>query len=169
MIKYFNYKKNNKGVILIEAILALGVVVVILTALATALVSSLSSSSFSKDQSLATGFAQEALEIAKNDKDIYYDSFRGLNGTFCVDELDYTINSDQGDCTGNIGRFTRSIYINQSGEDARTNPVVKKCDSSQVNYESAFVASTVSWTDSKCEGNTLCHKVELNSCFADLN
>ena len=42
--------KKNRGMILIEAILALGITVVIITGIVAALISSLNNSSFSKNQ-----------------------------------------------------------------------------------------------------------------------
>jgi Tfp pilus assembly protein PilV len=162
-------KLNNKGIILIEAILALGIIVVIMTALVTALVSTISSSSFSKDQTQATSYAQEGLDIARNFKDSSYENFQELEtGEYCLAEGQTELSEAGGDrsCENNVNRrFTRFIYVNQSGQDERQDPVVDACETDN----SVFVASTVVWTDSKCktEGDN-CHKVELNSCFVNL-
>lgn len=157
-MKKFNNGKNNKGVILIEAILALGVIVIILTALVTALITASSSSSFSKEQSLATGYAQEGLEIARNDKEKDFESFLTLNGDYCLDELESSIYDDTVRvCSGNVAeKFTRIVTITNNPTNCGTT-------------DSRFVISRVTWTDSRCEGVAECHRVELNSCFVNLN
>lgn len=163
---------NNKGVILIEAVLALGVIGVILTALVTALVSSVNSSNYTKDQSVATGYAQEGLEIARNDKDVDFSILQ--NGTYCLGDGAYSIegldstSSPDADCSGNVeSKYTRTIYISTSGNDNRTSGATE-C-STNPGSPAVFVESKVSWTDSKCSGGALCHNVALNSCFANLN
>lgn len=153
--------KNKKGIILIEAILALGIIVVIMTALVSALVSSISSSNFANEQSIATGYAQEGIEIARNDKDTDFGAFSALSeGTYCLNQGVTTVigaPASGGGCTG-IDNYTRTIYVNSS-------PAPGRCESSQA----VFVASTVTWSDSRCSGASDCHKVELNSCFINLN
>src|SRR5438046_2961704 len=100
--------KSEKGIILIEAILALGVIIVVMTALVTALTSSLSSTNFSKEQSLATTYAQQGLEIARNNKDSNFDNFSGLNtGYHCLRQGSENINNaiivtQPSGCGGNI-------------------------------------------------------------------
>lgn len=160
-------KKNNKGVILIEAILALGVIVIILTALVTALVSSLSTSTYSRDQSVATSYAQEGLEIARNDKDIDFNGFQAINGTRCLSTEDSVMNGpstsySSPNCARIDNKFTRIVYVNGNGRDPVGNI---KCEPP----ESVYVASALLWTDSRCTGGVNCRKVELSSCFANLN
>ena len=67
-MRHLKKLKNNHGIILIEAIIALGVIVIVMTALVTALVSALNSSTFSNEQTLATAYAQEGLDIARAQK-----------------------------------------------------------------------------------------------------
>lgn len=174
MMKHFKIG-NNKGVILIEAILALTVIVVILTALVTALVSAVSSSNFSKDQSLAGGYAQEGLEIARNDKDISFGELKNMTiGTYCLSGTELTLigkfAENESDCSENIDeKFSRSVYVNGQGRDDRVSPGQLKCRTNRTDQESIFVASKVTWTDSRCSSGSQCHEVELNSCFINLN
>lgn len=156
--------KNQKGIILIEAILALGIIIVVMTALVTALVASISSSNFSKDQSLATGYAQEGLELARNLKDSDYEAFTELTSgiDYCLGENQTEISDevDPENCPDIDGKFTRSIYIDSDGQN--------RDDENMCGANSYFVASTVAWADSKCRNGDSCHNVELNSCFVNL-
>lgn len=165
-MRFLKNLKNSKGIILIEAILALAVISIVLTALVTALVSSLNTSTFSREQSVATSYAQEGLEIARNQKDIDFGNFQNLNGAYCLSAADTAVTDDSStsysnpNCSEIENKFSRIIYVNSSGND----PVgTSKCENS------VYVASVVFWTDSKCSGGAKCHKVELSSCFADLN
>jgi Tfp pilus assembly protein PilV len=168
---------NKKGIILIEAILALGMIVVIMTALVTALVSSLSNTNFSKNESIATNYAQEGLEIARNDKDFDFTQFSGMSGTYCLySDEDNPIQSvfsapTSPPCSKIDGIFTRTIYINNSGNDSRPGADLSKNPRClrKASNQPVYVASTVTWADSKCSGSDQCHKVELNSCFINLN
>jgi Tfp pilus assembly protein PilV len=159
-----NLSFNQKGAILIEAILALTVIVVLMTALVSALVSSLSNSNYSKAQTAATGYAQEGLDYMRNERDNNYTNISTLNGTYCLSSA-LAFSGPGSPCGANIdGKFSRSLYVNNTGKDERSGASlpINKCESSSV-----FVASSVSWTDSKCTSG-LCHKVELSACFTNL-
>ena len=161
-------KFNQKGSILIEAIIALTVIVVLMTALVSALVASLSSSNFSKNQTIATGYAQDGLEKFRALRDQDYDAFRNFpTGYYCLGlgvEPPGTYNSNL--CSVNIDSiFSRTIYINRNGWDDRSAPGEQKCD----DFSSVYVVSILRWTDSKCDGGALCHRVELDGCFSNLD
>lgn len=170
-------KINQKGAVLIEAILALGIISVVVMSLVTALVSSLSSSNFSKNQTLATGYAQEGIEIMRDIRDQDFSKLSSYSGAYCLgvdDSIPQDTASPTGKCINNIDTFSRSIYVNNSGKDDRPGASPgSKCknppDDPAGSVTPVFVASTVSWNDSKCSGNENCHKVELNSCLTNLN
>lgn len=175
-MKKITKNTNKKGVILIEAILALAIIVIIMTALVAALISSVSSTNFSKNQSLATNYAQDGLEVARGQKDSDFNTFSTFDGLYCLSDNQVLEQTDEpvtdvSDCSqnisnGNANYFTRTIYINPRGKDERSAPK----DMCSQSAGSIFVASTVSWSDSKCtDDSTDCHKVELNSCFVNLN
>lgn len=161
-------KKNKKGIILIEAIVAMTVIVMIMTAIVTALISSINSTTYSEEQTIATGYAQEGIEIARNQKNIDWASITSLaNRSYCLNIGDTLIDSgDAASCQRNIeGKYTRRIYVNQSGRDERPDGTrEQKCFQNAI-----FVASTVTWSDARCTGVGDCHKVDLNSCFTNLN
>ena len=160
----------QKGQLLIEAILALAIVVIIVTGIVIALVYSINNSTLSKDQNIATGYAQEGLDIIRNMKDSDYNTFSGLNGTYCLPEgitaIDPSADPSEEvtDCALIANRFKRQIYINPNGEDTRPDPTTQVCNAGRF-----FVASIILWSEKRCENQDTCGKVELNSCFKDLN
>ena len=160
---------DKKGFMLIEAILALGIIVVITTSLVSALISSFNNANFSKDQNRATAYAQEGLEIVRNFKDSDYYTFSFLaTGTYCLPGGATFSQTSRpgGNCRRNVAStFSREIYINQAGDDPRTGVTIVRCS----DPGSVFVASVVLWSDTKCINGADCHRVELNSCFTNLN
>lgn len=154
--------KDKRGIILMEAIIALAVIVIVMTALVTALVSALNSSTFSNEQTVATAYAQEGLDYARALKNSDFSSFEGLIST----EHCFGANTTQipGSCSLIDGKYERKIYVNSNGDDGR-NGITNACEQDG----SIFVASIVYWNDSKCSGSTKCHEVVLSSCFVNLN
>ncbi|MBI3069818.1 MAG: hypothetical protein HYY87_00750, partial [Candidatus Levybacteria bacterium] len=59
------FGKVQKGQTLIEVLLALGTAVVVLSATVVAVLSALNNAQFSKNQSLATQYAQEGMEVMR--------------------------------------------------------------------------------------------------------
>ncbi len=160
--------KKQRGEILIEALLGLVITSIIITGLVVALSSSVSNSTFSTNQSQATLIAKEGLDLVKNIKEDDYLSVSSLETGY------YYLNSFRvlapGCCQNVIVdgiTFSRQFYINSVGLDQRKTPVKQACNNSEA---SVFAASIVSWSDSKCSpSGTKCHKIELDSCFADLS
>ncbi|OGH47505.1 MAG: hypothetical protein A3A51_02865 [Candidatus Levybacteria bacterium RIFCSPLOWO2_01_FULL_39_10] len=161
---YKNLKLNKKGQVLIEAVIAIAVVAFVMSGIVAALILSVNNATFSKNQNLATNFAQEGIDIARDLKDSDFQAFSTLQGYYCIDEGDIAIDPSKTTCSKNVdSAFTRRVYINQNGEDARQSLAQRGCEANL-----AFVASIVTWNDSRCQGTAECHEVELNSCFADL-
>ena len=164
-------KINTKGIILIEALIALAVIVIVITALVTALVSAINSTTFSNEQTAATAYAQEGIDLARAEKNYNFSGFQTYSGFVNFGES----KTFGGSCSLDGGKYCRKIYVNQNGTDARTSPSVQACEQSwsdgtiTKNVDSIFVASVVTWTDSRCNGGSMCHEVSLTSCFANLN
>lgn len=157
MIHLRKQAENQKGQALLESLLALSFAVVIITAVVIVVITSLSNTSFTKNQNLAGQYAQEGLDMARNMRDSDYTGFKALpnGGNYCADNGEITT----GSCT--VGEFTKQLYINHSGVDQGG---VVKCEP-----DSSFVSSIASWNDSKCLNNSPCHKVQLDSCFSNPN
>lgn len=152
-------KTLQKGELLIEALVAMAIVGVIITGIVSSLVYSINNANTAKDQNTATSYAQEGLDIARNLKDSDFTTFSALGGYYYLPK-DYTTLDSGNPAVPIDGRFTRQVYVNQSGKDKSG---VQKC----TNSPSAFVASVVTWSDTRCRSGSDCHKVELNSCFTD--
>lgn len=157
--------KSQGGQALIEALLALAFAVAIITAVVIVVINALNNTTFTKNQNLATQYAQEGLDIARSMKDSDYDGFKALtNGNYCASVDGVSI--DSAPCVGeplDNGNFSRVIYVNHNGQDP-SGAVPQECETG-----SSFISSIVSWTDSKCSGGEFCHKIQLDSCFSDPN
>lgn len=154
--------KNNKGAILIEAILGITIATIIVTALVSALVSSLSNSTFSRSQTLATGYAQQQMEMLRSYKDFdfqdIYDSAPNGGANYHLNPSNPNSGLISGSQsftdTGSGIRFQRVINLSRNHADCETGSV--------------FAEVSVSWTDSKCSSGN-CHRVALRSCFTNVD
>lgn len=147
----------RKGQTFVEVLVALGVIIVITTAISGIVINSMSNSRFSKDQNLATQYAQEGMEIVRRLRDNDYITFRTYNTTYCLDGGSDILGSNCSSANVN-GFFLRKVVVTQSF-----------CAGSAV-ADSANVIVTVSWQDGKCPTtNIYCHAVRLESCLSTVN
>lgn len=78
---------NNSGQTLLEAVVAIGILVVILTASATAIITSINNATFTKNQNLANKHAQEGMEYIRNLKRSNFGTFNLIaEGVYCMDD-----------------------------------------------------------------------------------
>jgi len=147
-------RSNSKGQTLIEVIVALGVIALVATAITTVMTSTLNNAEFSNDQSLATKYAQEAMEILHSVRDNNYTQFAKYNGNYCLNQGEITLT--QGNCSTPtiVNTFIRTVTINQA---------------STCGANSAQVTVSVAWTDGKCAHNVYCHASILISCLSTVN
>lgn len=148
-----------KGQSLIEAIMAIGVVSVLITGVIFVITSSLGNANFSKNQALATQYTQEGLEILRQIRDKDYSTFAGYNNTYCLAKgVTTLVGSPVAPCTiPNVDNFIRSVKLENSGSPGQC----------AANVTRATV--TVAWTDGKCSGGTYCHNVSSVSCISTTN
>jgi len=164
-------KTDNKGQSLIEAVVALGVMVITLSAISIAVTTGISNSTFVKNQDLANKYSQEGMEYIRNAKanniNLTVDGggvklfTAGLNGTYCMD-ADNSFSTPLGSgCTVNISSmFKRQVEFqdNVVCDDDLTPQLAKK------------VIVTVFWSSPKCDPDdpvkgAFCHSAETISCF----
>ncbi len=93
----------KRGQILVELLLALGVAMVVLTALAGVTTRSVFNSGFARRQSQASELALGGIEWVRSERNrlgwSYFSNY--INGTYCMDTLDPTVWSTSGNsCTG---------------------------------------------------------------------
>lgn len=151
------FKTKNKGQTLIEFVVALSFIAMIATAITTATVTTLNNAEFSNNQSLATKYSQEGMEIVRTIRDNNYTAFGKLNGVYCLPQGQITLSS--GSCTSpNVANiFIRKITIS-------TGALASQCGAN-----SSLVTVSDSWTDGKCAANSYCHASTLISCLGTVN
>ena len=120
------YQLNNKGLSLIEVIVAVGVVSILLVSMVAALTKSMASARVSKNRSLASSYLQEGLEIARYSRD-HSASWEDFVDDCCLDSSPPPL------------PFTRTIKIKKFDSNGNCNTTDDKCR----------IIVTVSWTDSK--------------------
>lgn len=149
--------RNQSGQSLIEALVALGAAVVIVSAVAIAVITAQNNADFSKNQNLATQYARQGMEILRKIREESWQTFSSYTGTYCLAQGSSTLTSSGGtSCPTNINNFfRRSVTINQN---------YGGCSGG------AKVATSVFWSDSKCSSSNLyCHNVTLESCLTNIN
>lgn len=175
--------KNEKGQTLIEIIIALAVSVIVVTAITVVVNSSLSNAQFSKNQNLATHYAEEGMEYMRkirNQDWKYYNSestfkFLEEHTTWAVSCLGSNLvlgplDSPTGTCGtfDSSNSFIRTVRGEKESTDCGVEPGV----------DIRKVTVTVAWSDSKCNSDMtggdnfgipalFCHKIQLSSCFSD--
>ncbi len=149
---------REKGQTLVEALIALGVAIIIISAIVVAVISSLSNTQFTRNQNQANHFAQEGMEITRGIRNLSWLSFLALSSTYyCLPSSpkNLAVRGING-CTQNVGIFVREVTIEHTSATC---------------VGTSRVTVDVSWSDSKCtdSSNTFCHEVSLVSCFGNNN
>lgn len=155
--------RKEKGQTLIEIMLAFSVAMLVLSAVVVGISTSLSNTQYAKNQNLANSYAQEAMAVVKQIKDSSWSNFIAKAGPiYCLGQGITTLEDvppDGVNCGKNVGIFTREVRLNHN-----LPPESLECPNN------SKVTVTVSWADSKCpSGDIRCHKVELISCFSNLD
>lgn len=149
---------REKGQTLVEALITLGVAVVVVSAIVVAVISSLSSTQFTKNQNQANHLAQQGLEVVRQIRNSSWTSFVSLNSTYYCLAADSTTLVARGanGCTQNAGIFIREVDIEHNSPSC---------------IGTSRVTVNVSWSDSKCTdaSKAFCHIVTLISCFGNNN
>jgi type II secretory pathway pseudopilin PulG len=153
--------RNQKGQSLIEALVALGIATIVVSAIAIATITAVNNADFSKYQNQASNYAQQGMEILRQQSQADWSSFVSKAGAinWCLDYDTVTLrNPGATPCSKNINNFfVRTVQLSSGiGGSA--------CEG---NVQANVV---VSWTDGKCASSTdYCHNVTLTSCIANLS
>ena len=146
---------NQKGQSLIEAISALAIIAIIITAIAVAVTTSLSNAKFNQDETLATKFAQQGSELIRQIRDANYAGFKTINGNYCLAKDQTTLGSSQSNCTSaNVDNYVRSVQVEQ----------IPGCATNV-----AKVTVNVAFKDAKCAIGAFCHVITNTSCLSTVN
>lgn len=148
--------KNQFGQSLVEALVALGAAIVVISAVVVATITALNNADFSKNQNLATQYAQQAMEILRQQSETNWNSFSAYSGKYCLSKGSSTLIPAGATCPVNVDNFfIRTINIAQNNAN---------CSGA------AKVSVIVSWNDGKCNSSSsYCHNVTLDSCLANIN
>lgn len=170
--------KKEKGQSLIEVLVGLAAAVLIVGAITVATISALNNATYSKNQNLATEYAQQGAEIVRNLRDRNYTLFSALNGTYCLaktcTQIDPTSNNPQDPCgpkslvcDQNVGGQNADIYVRQVAIDR----AATHCQENTQQATQAVEATvTVSWYDGKCRSSSVfCHSVAVSTCLSTFN
>lgn len=151
--------KNQKGQTLIEALVALGAAIIVITAITIAAISSLNNTEFNSNANLASHYAQEGIAFARHIASANWSKFQTYQGDYCYDnEATDLILKGLSTCSlSKATSFARVLTIDQaSGGECRS---------------SAHVVVKVFWKDGACVDPLLpfCHNVNLETCLSDVN
>ncbi len=151
--------KNKKGQTLIEAVVALGAAVVVITSIAIAVITSVNNADFSKNQNLATQYAQQGMDSMRHLSESDWNSFSTYGGSYCTTDDPTNLTPKGGTCQtmDSTSAFKREI-------DVTSEPLAASNCAGNV-----LVKVIVSWNDGKCTTSSFCHSVELDSCLANIN
>lgn len=174
---------NQRGQGLVEALIALGAAVIIISAITIAVVTSVHNSHYSRYQNLATNYAQQGMELVKQQSQLDWSDTATYAGTLCLSQgatdlppLTSTACNDIN--MGNM--FVRQIDVQKVSPslscDNFSSPCCiigtpVDCGASNANAKlcSSRVTATVKWTDSKCtSAANFCHNVKLDSCLQNI-
>lgn len=157
--------ESQKGSALLEAVIALGAVVMAVAGIAIVIASSASNATFIQNQNQANKFAQEGIEYIKSIKDDSYTNFLSTfqtGTTYCFGESFNPV-IDTNNCIGDgnrleNGRFIRKVTVSNSSAN--------RCGDADIANTRA-IRVEVLWQSGKCDVNTnsFCHSSVMESCF----
>lgn len=159
---------GEAGQTLIEILMAFSVSILVLSAIVVGVTTSLSNTQYTKNQNQANSYAQEGMSVVRQIRDSSWPKFSSYesNTTYCLKQNSTELTSASspplfcGDEENKVGGiFFREVkFIHESGE----------C--SNAGLSGSKITVKVSWSDNKCPiGTALCHKVELVTCFSNLD
>lgn len=145
----------QRGETLIEALGALALVAVVVTAVSSAVITALSNAQFNENQTQATKFAQQGLEAVRKIRNADYFAFRSYSGIYCLGKGQNSLGTPQSSCsTPNTDGFIRSVDIQQT----------PGCGTNITR-----VTVNVAFTDGKCNANVYCHVQSHSYCLSTVN
>lgn len=173
-------QKGSRGQTLLEILLAFSVSILVLSAIAVGVTTSLSNTQYTKNQGLANSYAQEGMAVVRQIRDSGWNNFKNLDDFFVTNTI-YCLGPNpmelrklslpNQNCWAQSpvpagGIFSREVKFEHDSVSCKADPscVDPGC------LKGSKAAVKVSWSDSKCPvGTPYCHKVELITCFSNIN
>jgi type II secretory pathway pseudopilin PulG len=154
-----NHIINQKGQSLVEALIALGVATLVISAMVVAVVTSVNNADYSKYENQATHYAQQGIEIlqqvSQSNWSLFSTTYVGAN---CLGDPKLT--------TGQFNLTQLAICDSPKTVNVGTNFVRETNVTLGVNgacgNDSYYGEVTVYWNDGKC-------KEQLDTCFTNIN
>lgn len=108
-----------RGISLIESVVTLGVVILLITGLVVGMTSSLQNAQASKARALAIQYAQEALEIVRQERDSNWATFAsrdmtGIRTDYCMGSSGQLSTASGGSCPPFTGTFSRMVTFTKN-------------------------------------------------------
>lgn len=101
---------TNSGQSLVEAVVVIGVVVVLVTGIVVGTTASLRNTNEGKTRSLALKYSQEGIEYARNLRNIGWTGFAEKSGAYCLDKTSVLTAATSGECPVNVDSvYKRSL------------------------------------------------------------
>jgi Tfp pilus assembly protein PilV len=150
---------ESRGQTLIEAMIALASILLTLTAISVAIITSVSNSQFIKNQTLASKYAQAGIELMRNYRNTDPPGFDGREGVYCLGEGN-ALSETPGACNPQTDPYIDGVF---KREVEFTKNALVDCDGG------TRVSVSVYWQSGKCDSsNTFCHRSHLVSCFSNI-
>lgn len=156
--------KRQEGQLLLEAIIALSILVIILVSISIVVIVAVNNSTFIKHQNVAKSYAQEAIEYLRAQYNNDYKTFTTYSGKYCMAGDNTLVGVGVGgDCTVNLGgEYIRDVRFDPNSTELECTPAGGSPQTK--------VTATVWWAGSKCPGGSVqqiyCHKSQLTTCFS---
>lgn len=156
---------SESGQTIIEAVVALSVLIVIMGAIAVISTTGVRNSSFEKDQNVAAKYAKEGMEYIRYLRNSGNTSLKTYEGRYCMP------NTNGSTGIFSAGQGNPACQLDQA--NIQNNTYVREVEFNQSNAANCngetLVTVRVKWTSSKCDPSTpqsrFCHKSEVVSCF----
>lgn len=174
-------QKGQKGQTLIEVVAAMGIGVILMSAITLVVIYSLQNTQFSKNQNVAKQYAQEGMEVIRQMRN--EGRLPGIADAnprrYCLDENSTVLfekneafpngcyhTDNTGGPTNVAAFFVREVILQEDVANCRFTPAA-----GQTAGTATQATVKVSWADGKCTDtdNLYCHATTLVSCFSDLN
>lgn len=164
-------RQKESGQTLIEVLLAFSASILVLSAIIVGITTSLSNTQFTKNQNLANSYAKEGMAIVRKIKDSGWAQFSSYTQpTYCLNQNSVTLTEPvlpAITCGQNVaGIFSREVKFEHSSNSCIADPAC----TGPACIKGSKATITVAWSDNKCPvGNPFCHKVELITCFSNID
>jgi hypothetical protein len=111
------FQKSKSGQSLVEAVVAVGMVILLVTGLVSATTSTLRFGQMSKDRTQALQYAKEGLEIVRIIKEANWNDIPLVTQTHCLSKGQQTLGGEVlGECPHDIdGKFSRTLTFSDDG------------------------------------------------------